>query len=167
MSGNPKQNDNEHKPPPLPELPPPPNVRPPEISEIRPQVKQALDTMVPRLNKQELNYLLHLIRMKIGTAHPNPTASNSSTRQEVIHPVKEVQQALDDIKKAEEYFTSGYTVQYPPKAVVPLAEGNFGAMDILDLILQRLDPVLRSPRVQDQVARLIGAVVDKLEGGKP
>ena len=75
---------------------------------------------------------------------------------------------MDDIAKAEQYVTRNYTVKHPPRSIIPLERGEFGAPEILDMVFERLDPFLQSEKIQDSVARILGAIADKIEeGGKP
>lgn len=149
-----------------PKLPPLPNVKVPAPPQIRPEVKQGLDTLFPSLTNDEIRYAWELLKQttkqRVAKVYEQQRA-NPQQQTQPIHPV--LQPILDDIEKAEQYVTKGYTVQYPPKALVPLGEQNdFGALDILDMILTRLDPLFKNPKVQDQIARLIGALADKVEG---
>jgi len=143
----------------VPKLPELPKIELPSVSvsNVRPQVKQGLDKLIPTLTNDELRYVVQLVSSVVQQriAQRQPT--------EPVDPV--LQDVLDDIKLAEMYVTQGYTVEYPPKRLVPVVEEN-ETSDILGLILERLDPLFRSEKVQDGLAKLLTALANKLEGIK-
>jgi len=143
----------------VPKLPELPKIELPSVSvpNVRPQVKQGLDKLIPTLTNDELRYVVQLVSNVVQQriAQRQPT--------EPVDPV--LQDVLDDIKLAEMYVTQGYTVEYPPKRLVPVVEEN-ETSDILGLILERLDPLFRSEKVQDGLAKLLTALANKLEGNK-
>jgi len=145
---------------PKPRLPSRPSVSPPPLPQIRPEVKEALDNMVPIMSKDEILYTMKSIK---GRILEQPQSAGETEAPRVIDPV--MQSVLDDIEKAEERMTRGYTVGYPPRALVPVGgdKNEPDALDLIDMVLERLDPLLKSEKVQDQVARLIGAIADKIE----
>jgi len=149
--------------PPMPDLP----IELPEkpknevTPQIRPVIKQKLDTIIPVLTNVELAYAWRLIKQTTLSR----VAQTQQPNQQVEHIDPVLQPVLDDIKMAEQYVTRNFTVRYPPKKLVPIS-GNesSGFEDLLEMIFNRIDPILRSPKVQNEVARLIGALADKLEG---
>lgn len=146
------------------------NVPPLPATDVRPDVKEALDRILPQLSKAEIQYMLGKVReiyssgVSVRRQATIPTTQNmgqlpqTSTRDPVFGEIQ------DDLEKAEAWVTRGYTINYPPRALIPLREkGELGLEDLLDYIGKRLDPLLKSEKVQDQVARLIGAIADKVE----
>jgi hypothetical protein len=163
-----KSHNSNHKAP-IPNLPIelPEKLKPSEtltkMPQVRPEIKQNLDNTIPTLTNVELAYAWRLLKQTTISRVAQTKQTANQQQQEHIDPV--LQPILDDIKKAEEYMTRGFTVQYPPKSLVPLGQQNdLGLFDIVDMALQRLDSLFKNPNVQNQVARLIGALADKLEG---
>jgi hypothetical protein len=144
----------------VPKLPKLPNVElpPSSLPNVRPQVKQGVDRLIPSLTNDELHYVVQLVSSVVQQRLAQRKPS------EPVDPV--LQDVLDDIKLAEMYVTQGYTVEYPPKRLVPVEESEGGAGDILELIFERLDPLFKSDKVQDGLARLLNALAEKLEGKK-
>ena len=152
----PKENKNSL----VPKLPKLPSVEIPPVQtqpNVRLQVKQGIEKLLPNLTNEELHYATQVIaniaQQRLAQKQPS----------EPVDPI--LQGVLDDIALAEQYLTQGYNVEYPPKRVIPLGEQP-SENDVFDLILERLDPLLKSDKVQDQLARILGALADKLEGKK-
>lgn len=150
---------------PMPDLPfeLPPKTKPPEPPKVRAEVKQGLDGTIPALTNAELAYAWRLLKQTLV----GRVAEKANPEEPTQHVDPILQPVLDDIAKAEKYVTRNYTVTHPPRSIIPLERGEFGAPEILDMVFERLDPFLQSEKIQDSVARILGAIADKIEeGGK-
>lgn len=153
--------DSNEKKQPTPSIPPieikppnitlPPKIEPP-VAEIRPNVKNIIDNLVPSLTRNELEYLIHRVKMFLQASVKSPMPARQIDSSNILY--KEMTEGL---KELEDVVTVGY-----PKFFMPPTEPN--GNDTLDAILDLVKPLFESPKVQEQVARILGALADKLEG---
>jgi len=132
------------KPPPLPK------VTPPSVN-IRPNVQNMIDNLIPNLTEHELQYLIQKIQQVVRSGVKPSRAQND------VNPL--YKDMTEGLKELEEVVTVGY-----PKFFIPPSPET--DKDALDAVLNLLKPLFESPKVQDQVARILGAIADKLEGAK-
>lgn len=140
------------KPPPIQIKPPSlPNVKPPSAN-IRPNVQNLIDNLVPSLTNHELQYLIQRVQQVVQSG-----VKTKQTQTDVNPIYKDMTEGL---KELEEVVTVGYPKFFLPPS--PEANNN----DTLDAVLDLVKPLFESPKVQDQLARILGAIADKLEGAK-
>ncbi|MEM1541004.1 MAG: hypothetical protein QXJ07_06485 [Candidatus Bathyarchaeia archaeon] len=151
-----KNNDSEKKPtvPPIRIKPPTinvPKIEPPKVN-IRPEVQKTIDNLLPSLTQNEWEYLIQRIRMFLQTNVKSPMLfGKESAEPDLLY--KEMTEGLREL---EEVVTVGYPKFTP--LTEPKDNDTFGA--IIDLV----KPLFESPKVQDQFARILAALADKLEG---
>lgn len=129
----------------------PPKIEPPEPN-IRPNVKNIIDSLVPSLTKNELEYLIQRIKMIIQADVKSPTPTKQNVDSNLLY-----REMTEGLKELEDVVTVGY-----PKFFMPSTEANNN--DTLDAVLDLVKPLFQSQKVQDQIARILGALADKLEG---
>jgi len=139
----------------------------PEPPKIRDNIKQIMDNMLPSLTRDELLYLTKKLRETALASLKTQQASQPPNVVEQSQPTKEpvpdlFRQMTEGLEELEEVVTYGY----PKFNVVPpntQEKSGFGD-DLLQWIGDRLDKMLENPKVGDELARLLGALADKLEG---
>lgn len=155
---------NRHKVPPVPS---PIRTKPIAKPSIRPEVKRFLDEIVPSLTEHERQYLIQKIGQRfiqhLNSQRMNPAIYPSRPSRLPVNP--HLREVVEDLKKVEEYVTMGFP---PPKAIVPLQKkrDNKELYAVLDYILNRLDNSKLSDQLCDFVADALGAIAEKIEGGK-
>jgi hypothetical protein len=132
------------KPPPLPKVTPP-------TVNIRPNVQNMIDNLIPSLTEHEIQYLIQKIQQVVRSGVKPSRAQND------VNPL--YKDMTEGLKELEEVVTVGY----PKFFLQPSPETD---RDTLDAVLDLLRPLFESPKVQDQLARILGAIADKLEGAK-
>lgn len=152
------KNDNSEKKPVIPpiQIKPPsvtlPKIEPPKIN-IRPEVQNIIDNLLPSLTQNEWEYLIQKIRVIMQTSVKSPMLGRKAeTESDILY-----REMTEGLKELEEVVTVGY-----PKFFIPPQQEKEN--DILDSVLNLVKPLFESPKVQDQVARILGALADKLEG---
>lgn len=129
----------------------PPKIEPP-VAEIRPNVKNIIDNLVPSLTRNELEYLIHRVKMVVQAGVKSPTPARQDVNSNILY-----REMTEGLKELEEVVTVGYPKFFTPPTE-PKDNDTFGA--IIDLV----KPLFESPKVQDQFARILAALADKLEG---
>jgi hypothetical protein len=130
------------KPPPLPKVTPP-------TVNIRPNVQNMIDNLIPNLTEHELQYLIQKIQQVVRSG-----VKPSRTQNDVNPLYKDMTEGLKELEEV-------VTVGYPKFFLSPSPETD--NRDALDAVLDLLRPLFESPKVQDQLARILGAIADKLE----
>lgn len=147
---------------------PPPMREAPKV-QIREDVRKAIDNIVPQLTQHETQYLVAKVKQdfirRAKMQAPPAVLQTTQNKAEIplIDPV--LQPILDDISKAEAYLTKGYTVEYPPKALVPVGQQT-KEPDLLGLVQYAVDRLSENPKVADGLGNLLNALAKKLEGEK-
>jgi hypothetical protein len=144
---------------------PPISFEPPKPPRIRREVQAIIDKLLPALTQDEFQYLISKAKenIKATIQHPpNPLPMMEPPQQTQQEP-KPVDPLFGDmvegLKELEEVVTFGY-----PKFHLSQEPEPSLSNDILGWIGDRLDKILENPKVGDQLARLLGALADKLEG---
>jgi len=141
--------------PPIPpvniKFPSPPKVTPPSVN-IRPNVQNMIDNLIPSLTEHELQYLIQKVQQVVRSGVKPSRAQND------VNPL--YKDMTEGLKELEEVVTVGF----PKFFLSPSSETD--NRDALDAVLNLLKPLFESPKVQDQLARILGAIADKLEGAK-
>lgn len=152
-----KNNDSEKKPtaPPIQIKPPTinvPKIEPPKVN-IRPEVQKTIDNLLPSLTQNEWEYLIQRIKMFLKTN----VKSSMRFGKESAEPDLLYKEMTEGLRELEEVVTVGY-----PKFFASPTEPKDN--DMLEAIIDLVKPLFESPKVQDQFARILGAIADKLDG---
>ena len=141
--------------------------KPPKVSvpapQIRPDVKKGLDTAIPNLTNDEIQYMITKVKETLasrrsvqgGQAEPSAPPQDPYTDR-----------VLQDLKTCEEMMTIGAPPLPRFRPSQGAGETEEGGSLLLDWVGGRLDKMLENPKVQDAVADLLEAIAKKVEGEK-
>jgi len=146
-------------------IPPPIKIDKPEVPQIRGQVKEALDKVIPDLSLEEAQYAINKLRESVShqiasQGKASAIGKNANMPANAIPANPLMQEILGDLDKVEKLMTYGYTAELPAQ---PIQEKNDELLEgFLGWVKGRIEKLLDNPKVQNAIAEFLNNVAKKV-----